>query len=107
AFLYFATAQSSCFTDQNGQQVCQTLADVLCSPFRLDIHLALQTNYDQGVLPYRCTIDTVVGNLDAFYRDFSRGGWQGWFTMTQNPGNMPFGAYLAAQNEVNARVQAG
>ena len=60
----------------------------LCSPFQTQIRLALQRQY---IRPYQfqCTLTEVVGNIDAFYNDFSEGGWDGWFRMTQNSANNP------------------
>lgn len=77
----------------------------LCSPFQSGIRAAVRTKYyngfDQNV---RCTLDSVVGNIDGFVNDFERGGWRGWFAMTQNDQNNPFGAYLMVQSEMLDRV---
>ncbi|MBI3273599.1 MAG: hypothetical protein HYZ69_00490 [Candidatus Colwellbacteria bacterium] len=53
---------------------------LLCSPFRPHIYLAL----GRGRVPYidraRCTVTDIVSNLENFYTDFSNGGWAAWFS---------------------------
>lgn len=75
----------------------------LCSPFQTQVRLALQKHYVQ-LNPFQCTLTDVIGNIDAFYNDFSQGGWEGWFSMTQNSSNNPYGAYLDAQVELDSRI---
>lgn len=75
----------------------------LCSPFQAKIRLALQKNYVRAK-PFQCTLTEIVGNVEAFYDDFSQGGWDGFFVMTQNNANNPYGAYLEAQIELDARL---
>lgn len=75
----------------------------LCSPFQTQIRLALQKSYAQ-LRPFQCTLTRVVGNIDAFYNDFSQGGWDGWFYMTQNDLNNPYGAFLEAKIELDSRI---
>ncbi len=75
----------------------------LCSPFQTQIRLALLNSYTQPN-PFQCTLTGIVGNIDAFYDDFSEGGWDGWFSMTQNPTNNPYGAYLEAKIELDSRI---
>lgn len=75
----------------------------LCSPFQLNIKLALTQNYYEPE-PFQCTLTEVVGNIEGFYDDFSQGGWEGWFSMTQNPTNNPAGAYLQAKIELDSRI---
>jgi hypothetical protein len=45
-----------------------------------------------------------VSNIEAFYDNFDEGGWNAWFVMTQNEVNNPYGAYLAAQAELDSRL---
>lgn len=77
----------------------------LCSPFQGRIQLALRQDYINGPY-YRCTIEDVVGNVQNFYDDFANGGWNAWFTMTQQRQNLPLGAYLQAENELGIRISA-
>lgn len=75
----------------------------LCSPFQANIRLSLTSQYYEPE-PFQCTLTDVVGNIEGFYDDFSQGGWDGWFSMTQNPTNNPYGAYLAAKIELDSRI---
>ena len=70
----------------------------LCSPFKAQVKLALIKNYLQEDDNYSCTLNTIKNNYDAFIQDFSQGGWDGWFEMTQTSGGNPYSAYFAAQS---------
>lgn len=87
---------------------------VLCSPFHADIELALTVNVRDADLNNRvpeCTLTGVIDNVDSFFSgNFSEGGWAGWFEITSQPQNTPYGAYLAAEAELSdlmLRSQAG
>ena len=75
----------------------------LCSPFQVQVRLALIKQYIQEP-QYQCTLSGVVANIDAFYNDFSQGGWDGWFSMTQNDSNNPYGAFLKAKIDLDSRI---
>ncbi len=75
----------------------------LCSPFQANIKLSLKNQYTKQK-DFQCTLTEVVDNIDTFYGDFSQGGWDAWFSMTQNPTNNPYGAYLEARAELDARL---
>ncbi len=77
--------------------------DFLCSPFKAQIRLALTRQY-QETNPFQCTLTDVIGNIENFYDDFSQGGWDAWFSMTQNASNNPYGAYLEAKIELDSRI---
>jgi len=47
----------------------------------------------------------VTGNMQAFLSDFSQGGWDGWFSMTQQPTNNVYGAGVSAQLELSKQIQ--
>jgi len=80
----------------------------LCSPFQLDVKIALATSYQQeahGGFDSQCTLSEVTENVEGFLSgSFSEGGWQSWFEVTQNPVNTPTGAFLAAEAEMYARI---
>jgi hypothetical protein len=46
----------------------------------------------------------VVGNVNNFLGNFSQGGWNEWFNVTQNNANNPYGAFLDAQIELDNRI---
>jgi len=75
----------------------------LCSPFQTQVRIALQRQYSQPA-QFQCSLTGVVGNINAFYSDFSQGGWDGWFSMTQNNANNPYGAFIDAQVELDRRI---
>lgn len=82
-----------------------TPLDFLCSPFKAQIKLSLRTQYTKSD-QFQCTLTGIVGNIDSFYNDFSQGGWDAWFSMTQNSDNNPYGAYLGAKIELDSRLAA-
>jgi len=77
--------------------------DQLCGPIKAKIRLALTQNYIREPI-YRCTLTDVVGNIDGFMDDFSQGGWDGFFELTQKTQNNPIGAYLQAENDLDLRI---
>lgn len=82
----------------------------LCSPFQLDVKIALATSYQQNAhdgfgSKAQCTLSQVTDNVEGFLNgSFNDGGWESWFELTQNPVNTPTGAYLAGQSEMYARI---
>src|SRR3989344_3124187 len=83
----------------------------LCSPFRLEVNTALRNIYSSSRItsrtPFqaRCPLSQVVNNIDAFLNgDFSQGGWDAWFAMTQNAYGNPFDATLNAQAQLSLRI---
>src|SRR3989344_1096611 len=77
-----------------------TQLNKLCSPFKAQVRLALVKNYIQEDDNFSCTLSTLKDNYDAFTNDFSVGGWDGWFEMTQTSGGNPYSVYLSAQNKL-------
>lgn len=79
----------------------------LCSPFKLDIALALDLQY-RGRGPYykpECTLSDIAENIDNFLRnDFSDGGWQRWANMTLDPYGNAYGSTFGASAEYNAYI---
>jgi hypothetical protein len=43
---------------------------------------------------------------DSFATDFSQGGWNGWFSLTQNPQNNPLGFSILASQELADKTSA-
>jgi hypothetical protein len=80
--------------------------NALCSPFQLNIRIALQLKYANKDVPARCTLSGVVGNVENFLNDFSAGGLPGWFELTVNPNNNFFGASAAAESALFGRLSA-
>ena len=78
----------------------------LCSPFQAQIRLSLQRAYTQQRSQFQCTLTDVIANIEGFYDNFNEGGWDAWFSMTQNDSNNPYGAFLSAQVELDSRIAA-
>lgn len=59
-----------------GEVVQDTQLAPLCAPFKLQVQLSLlpvqSQNFQQRI---GCTLDQIVGNINDFYNDFSKGGW--------------------------------
>ena len=89
--------------DKVAGNVIENIAPFLCSPFRLNIQLALamsQTSQDN----ITCTLTDVENN----FKNFTNGtgsGWNNWFNITQNPQNNPDGAMMIAQAQLNASIE--
>ena len=86
------------------QMLSETSLNKLCTPFKAQVRLALVKNYLQDNNNYSCTLSTLKNNYEAFTQDFSQGGWEGWFEMTQTSGGNPYSAYFAAQNQLAIQV---
>ncbi len=71
----------------------------LCSPFQLQIKIAIAQSYAHSRgSQSSCTLSQVVGNVQNFMDgDFSDGGWPGLISFTTEPTNNPYGAYMYAQ----------
>lgn len=55
----------------------------------------------------RYTLDQSASDDKAFLAgDFSKGGWNAWFSAFQNPANNPFGAQMIASQELSNRISA-
>ncbi|MFA5888724.1 MAG: metallophosphoesterase [Candidatus Paceibacterota bacterium] len=104
----FITDSNQFFLDIGDNTASQFLSETqlnkLCSPFKAEVRLALVKNYIQED-NYTCTLDTLKNNYDAFISDFSKGGWTGWFEMTQTSAGNPYSAYLAAESKLLTTVQ--
>lgn len=92
----------------------------LCSPFSIDIRLALAFKYHPKTQQrYSCTLSKIIDNsiaagenatingrsIGGFINgDFSQGGWPAFISLTTEPQNNPYGAYLTANSELGLRV---
>ena len=82
----------------------------LCSPFQLDVKIALATAYQEQAhegfgSQSQCTLSDVTDNMEGFLNgSFNEGGYASLFEVTQNTINTPMGAYLAAEGEMYARI---
>lgn len=82
-----------------GAKFLNSLTDVnLCSITpRLKLQIALMP-IPEFKTQAACTLDKIVGNIEDFYNDFSKGGWVAW-NESMKPNNNAFGTWLMAQDK--------
>lgn len=96
--------------DVAGSYINKIAKGNLCTPFRPQITLSLQKYYQDNYVGLndssntQCTFTGITNNLGKFYTDFHEGGWNGWFQMTQNDSNNPYGAYLTARSGLDSEI---
>ncbi len=92
----------------------------LCDPFSIDLKLALNFKYHPKILKrYTCTLGKIIKNTENavdkatlngksmkgfMAGDFRQGGWPAFVSMTTEPQNNVYGAYLTAESELSWRV---
>ena len=74
----------------------------LCEPFAPSLRLIFAGGRQSLQERYRCTVSTVMGNIQGFFDDFNNGGWQRWIELTQVQNN-PYGQYLGLLEEKEKR----
>ncbi len=64
--------------------------------------LSIQNNYGQGTGAANAVPDAKASAraVKEFSNDFSKGGWEAWLSLTQNPANNPIGYGILAQEEL-------
>jgi len=75
----------------------------LCGNVGAQLKIALSRGY-LGERSWICTMTDVVDNVDGFMNDFSQGGWEGFFELTQVQQNNPIGMYLQAESQLNEKI---
>ncbi len=98
-----------------GQFITGGLLADMCSPFSIDIKIALSFKY-RPYTPkrYACTISTIMRNMvnagknasiNGFTAgDFKQGGWPAFASLTTEPQNNIYGSYLQAESDLSFRV---
>jgi hypothetical protein len=82
--------------------------NALCSPFKLNIQLALDLQFQRSRnFKAKCTLTGVIKNLDGFLKgDFAGGGgWDAFYDLTVNNDFNPYGAYNDAQVGMYASIR--
>src|SRR3989344_1794266 len=90
-----------------GQVVMGTDLNFLCSPFALDVRVALGLNYWSGGFRDRitCTLSDIINNtMSAADRTAYRNSWQSWLDLTTQPQNNPYGAYALAKSQIEINI---
>ena len=87
------------------------IGEFICSPFKLDVQVALQINYAQtrsgqasGPTTPMCKLTDIEDNIEGFLNGIGDNGWQDWISITSNPQNTPYGAYLEAEAQLHAKL---
>ena len=89
-----------------GDFISRTDVGFLCSPLQNDyIRLSLQRVYTQPYQP-QCTLTQIGVNLDNFYKQFSTGGWNAFFQITQDSNSNPYGAFINAEIKLDQLTSA-
>jgi hypothetical protein len=67
----------------------------LCSPFQLQVRMAVAQSYARRNDAPSCTLSGVENNVNGLLGgNFGQGGWGGLVSLTSQPNNNPFGAYM-------------
>lgn len=104
----FTTDPAGLFMDIADETIGQFIESsdlgFLCSPFQLDIRIALAQSFQ----PYRrkasCTLTRIGDNVTGFIEGNNSGSWENWLARTTQPQNNPYTSYLMAQNEIAIRI---
>ncbi len=116
----FVTDPNSFFLDIADQITGEFIAKSgtlteLCSNFNLDLRLALAFKYRPNVQKrYTCTLSTIINNginavenasINGFTAgDFRQGGLPAFVSLTTEPQNNVYGAYIEAEYDLSWRV---
>lgn len=77
-----------------GNYIQSSALSFLCSPFQLQIRIAIAQSYANGNRANSCSLTKVIGNVQSFMNgNFYSGGWPGFLAFTTVPTNNPYGAY--------------
>ena len=95
SFVQNPTAFFQATADQAAGQFIQSSAlSFLCSPFQLQIKIAIAQSYANRNAN-SCTLTQVSNNITSFMRgNFLSGNWAGMLSFTSVPTNNPYGAFL-------------
>ena len=81
-----------------GQFIQGGALSFLCSPFQLQIKIAIAQSYAKRNNIASCSLTKAIGNINNFMNgNFSQGGWPGFVSFTTVPTNNPYGSFAYAQ----------
>ena len=75
----------------------------LCSPFQLQIRIAIAQSYAGRSSTPSCTLGAVTKNIQGFLNRFDQGGWSAFVSFTR-PTNNPFGEFMHVEGMLQARI---
>lgn len=78
----------------------------LCSPFSIDVKIALALDYYSSTQSQAaCTLTGAIQNVQDAFGDFSnRSAWDAWFDLTINPNNNALGSFLSSRQSLRVAV---
>lgn len=86
-----------------GNFIYGTSLSFLCSPFQLQIRLALATQYGSFRDRTMCRLTGIVSNIENFLNgSFSSGGWNGWFQLVTRDNT--YNRYLDASAQLSVQI---
>lgn len=80
-----------------------TALSFLCSPFQLQVKIAIARAYAASTAP-QCTLTGITANINAFLGNFSNGGWGTMLSFVSESSNNPFSGYMYGQVMLNSAV---
>ncbi len=88
-----------------GEFIKGSALSFLCSPFQLQIRIAIAKSYAQRNA-YSCTLTGITRNIRNFMDgNFRSGGWPAMLSFTTMPTNNPYGAFMYADASLTYSVQ--
>ena len=87
-----------------GSFIKSSALSFLCSPFKLQIRIAIAQSYANRNNAASCTLTGVTNNITGFMNNFSSGGWPALLSFTTTPTNNPYGAFIYAEAGLNSSV---
>lgn len=108
----FMRNQEAFFANVSDQVAGQFIAGsglaFLCSPFSLQIKIAIAQAYASRNQAPACTLTQTIRNVQGFMRgNFAAGGWPGLLSVVTIPTNNPYGAFAYGQIALtNAQLSA-
>jgi hypothetical protein len=95
-----------------GDIINQATNGAVCSPFQDQVRLALKANQNLNNGRYSdkfvgsCSLSQVSNNIKGFMDgDFiGGGGWDAWYTMTQDPLGNPYSSMFTVQADIDSRI---
>jgi len=84
--------------DEIGRYLIGQGLDWLCSPFSLQIKLALKRRMEGGYTPPKCTLTDMIKNIDGFIKNNGGIGWDKVVTYTETTGDVNSFSVIAESN---------
>ena len=90
-----------------GSYINSTALGFLCSPFQLEVRIALALNYKRGRDVLSCRLSQIGANIDNFFKSVNGsfaqgGGWNSWFQVVST--DNPYTRYQQASTELEITI---